>query len=792
MVELWMPSPELSPRVKRLREEYWSFYERDYFRNEVMAFTTGTDWDTVYNPVNWGVVPEIFPFIPSIVDSLLAGATVVPLPEGFWERSIAMRRALFFNCVLKDHLPVQILDGELIVGGQFSTALSRCLTREEAARFRPAVDRWFKDLVALNAEAVGNTGAIPGHIIPNYPKVLELGFSGIKAGIEEEMSQETDPEARESLEALAVSCDAPRILSERYAAEAERLAADPDTPAERQAELREIAAICRKVPWLPAETFHEAVQALWMTHMLVMAAESYPGAGLSYGRIDQYLYPYYRRDLDEGRLTRDRAAEILQCFWIKHNYAYDYQGRIGANQGITSGFGQLVTIGGCGQDGEDASNELTWLILDVIEKMNLLEPKPNVRLHAGTPDDLLDRVVEMVAEAQGSPFLLNFDENAIRGLRWQGLPEERLWDYAPVGCLENTLQGDDRSGTVDVNLNLAKAVELALNNGVNMVTGTRIGPATGRPESFKTFDEFYAAVKRQLLALIDRLLACAAEADRIRATWEPTPYLSTIVDGCVESRRDVTAGGPRHSYITVEGVGLATLADSVAAVKKLVFDERRVGMAELVRALRADFDGLENLRQLLVTRGPKFGNGDPYVDDIARDLSEFWTTEVFRRRSPATGRRFRGGYLSWNYWIAYGPLTASTPDGRVKGRPLSNGVCPCVGQDRSGPTSVVHSVGALNLETAPNGASHTMSFSRSVLRDPEHRKKFAAFLRAYGRLGGTALQINVIDPETLREAQRNPADYSNLLVRVTGYNAYFVSLGKAIQDEIILRESHCF
>lgn len=789
--KLWAPAADLSPRVKRLRDEYFSFYERDYFRNEAMGFTTGTTWDMLMSPVNWGVVPEAYAFMAGMVDSLAAAAVVVELPEpaeAFWNRGIAMRRALFFDTVVRRYLPVRILDGELIVGAQFNTGLSRCLNRREAEEHRKASDRWFRELVALHNEGVGNTGAIPGHLIPDYPRVLKFGFCGLLERIKAEAAGESDPRAREFLEALAVSCETPRRLAERYAGEAERLAAGEE--AARRAELLEIARVCRKVPWEPAETFAEALQSLWFTHMLVMAAESYPGAGLSHGRIDQYLFPYYQADLAAGRLTREQALELVECYFIKHNYSYDFQGRVGANQGINSGFGQLITIGGCGPNGEDVSNDLTWLMLDAIERLNLLEPKPNVRLHANTPDALLDRVVDMIATAQGAPFLLNFDETSIKGLRWQGLPEERLWDYAPVGCLENTLQGDDRSGTVDVNLNLVKAVELALNDGVNPVTGRRVGPATGRAESFRDFDAFYGAVKAQLKAMLDRLLALTVEADRIRSTWEPTPYLSTLVGGCIEKRRDVTAGGPTHGYITVEGVGLATLADSVAAVKKLVFDEGRLAMADLLRALRADFAGHEATRQLLATKAPKFGNDDPYVDDIARDLSTYWTTEVFGRTSPATGRRFRGGYLSWNYWIGYGPLTGSTPDGRVKGRPLSNGVCPSVGRDGEGPTAVIQSVGALGLETAPNGGSHTMSFSQATLRDPEHRKKFAALLRTYGKLGGTALQINVIDPETLREAQKNPGEYANLLVRVTGYNAYFVTLGKAIQDEIIARESH--
>ncbi|MCX8066683.1 MAG: hypothetical protein N3B68_02465, partial [Anaerolineae bacterium] len=575
----------------------------------------------------------------------------------------------------------------------------------------------------------------------------------------------------------------------RYAAEARRLAAQGSDPA-RRAELEEIARICDRVPWEPAQTFHEALQSLWFTHMLVMVAESYPGPGLSPGRIDQYLYPYYRADIAAGRLTRQQAKELLQCFWIKPNYAYDYQGWVGTNQGINSSFGQLVTLGGINEKGEDASNELTALILDVIEEMNLLEPKPNIRLHARTPDWLLQRVVDMVASAQGSPFLLNFDENSIAGLRWEGLPEEKLWDYAPVGCLENTLQGCDRSGTVDVNLNIAKAVELVLQDGRDAATGEQIGPRTGDPRAFVTFDQFFDAFKRQLKAILEALIAANNIADTGRARFEPTPYLSALVDGCLESGKDITAGGARYNFITVEGVALATAADSLAAIKKLVYDEKAVSMEELVRALDANFEGYESLRQMLLHKAPKYGNDDPEADEIAREISRFWTTEAFRHTTPETGKRYRGGYLSWNYWVAYAPRTAATPDGRRRGQFLSNGVCPVNGADRNGPTAVIRSVGRLGLETAPNGASHTMSFSPSLLRNPENRTKLAALLRAYGKIGGTCLQLNVVSPETLRAAQRDPDSYRNLLVRVTGYNAYFVMLGREIQDEIIARESH--
>jgi len=786
---LWSPAETLTPRVRWLRDEYWDFYNRE-ITNEVRAFTTGTRWDQVYAPWNWTNVSEMMMFFEGAKAYLLADATRVDLPPGFWDEPLVVRRAIFFRRVVEEHLPVQILEGELVVGSHFSTALSRTLTRPEDRQFARMEKRFMREVKRLNGLGVGNCGAIPGHLIPDYPRVLREGWRAIQA---EADAVAADPaatlERRSLARAISICADAARTLAARYAAEAERLAEQESDP-RRWAELDEIARICRKVPWEPAETFPEALQSLWFTHMLFLVAESYPGPGVSPGRVDQYLFPYYQADLASARLTVEQAKEWLHCLWIKHNYAYDYQGWVGTNQGINSSFGQLITLGGMGENGEDASNELTYLMLDVIQELNLLEPKPNVRLHARTPDRLLDRVVDMIAETQGSPFLLNFDENSIAGLRWAGLPEEDLWDYAPVGCLENTLQGCDRSGTVDVNMNIAKAVELALHDGRDAASGVQVGPRTGDPRTFATFGQFFDAFKAQLRAVMELLIAANDIADAGRARFGPTPYVSALVDGCLESGKDVTAGGARHNFITVEGVALATAADSLAAVKKLVYDDRSVAMDELVRALDADFEGYGPLRQSLLNKAPKYGNDDAEADHLAREISQLWTEEAFKHETPETGKRYRGGYLSWNYWVSFAPSTAATPDGRMRGQFLSNGVCPVNGADRLGPTAVVKSVGHLGLETVPNGASHTISFSPGLLRSVENRRKLAALLRAYGQVGGTCLQINVVNPETLRAAQRDPDAYRNLLVRVTGYNAYFVMLGKEIQDEIIARETH--
>jgi hypothetical protein len=329
--QIWAPAATLSPRIKRLRDGFWSFYERDY-RNEVQAYTTGQPWDQVYSLWNWSNVPEMYLFFAGAKSYLRASAEEVSLPPGFWDEPLIVRRAIVFREVVAKHLPVQILEGELIVGFHFSTALSRSLTQAEAKEQEKAEKQFFAAANRLNRLGVGNCGAVPGHLVPNYPEVLRLGWRGLQA---EAQAVADNPAAtagqRDLARAIVICADAVHALAERYAAEAEHLADDPALSPARQAELREIARICRKVPWEPAATFPEALQTLWFSHMLLMAAESYPGPGVSPGRIDQYLYPYYRADLDAGRLTREQAKEWLECWWIKHNYAYDFQGRVGTN-----------------------------------------------------------------------------------------------------------------------------------------------------------------------------------------------------------------------------------------------------------------------------------------------------------------------------------------------------------------------------------------------------------------------------------------------------------------------------
>jgi pyruvate-formate lyase len=565
------------------------------------------------------------------------------------------------------------------------------------------------------------------------------------------------------------------------------------------------------------------VQSLWLTHMLVMADENYPGPGVSFGRLDQYLYPLWKKSVEAG-MPAEFGKEILKCFWIHCNTAYDGMIRTGGNQGITAGYGQLFNLSGLGPDGRDMTNDLTYILLDVIDEMSpILEPKPNVRLQRASPEKLLDRVVEMIASSQGSPFLLNFDERSMAGMMLEArksgvselINENNVFDYASVGCLENTMVGNDRSGTVDANLNLLKAVELALTGGYDLlpftdgITGKTDkrqlwGQATGDPAQFATWKQFWEAYAAQTRAIIRRIVGLYEQSESIRAMYAPTPYLSCLVGGCAQKGLDVTAGGAELSYVTIEAVTYATTVDSLLAVKYLVYDEQVCTMSELVQALKDNWAGHEVLQARALHKAPKYGRDDDSSDLLARQVMELWTDETWKYKTRSTGRQFRPGMLSWNYWVADSFILPASPDGRPRGRFLSNALCPSNGADINGPTANVNSVGKVlggraadgrgdwadYLNVLPNGGSHTMTFNPSILRDPDHRLKFKAFLKGYIENGGSALQVNLIDADLLRDAQKHPENYRHLLVRVTGYNAYFTSIGRELQNEIIARESH--
>ncbi|HRU84044.1 MAG: pyruvate formate lyase family protein [Christensenellales bacterium] len=814
----------LSPRVEWLRNYFFEGVEREW-NNEYRVFTTGTPWDEMYNEVTYYIVPETFAFMGAFQKCLPQGAKKIDVPADFFKKDLVERRACFVKEAMVNHVPRHILRGDLIAGAVFNLFTSHCLTKaeyKERAKLVYGKNGTRAAVIKFHDTGFGNAGATSGHLIPDYESVLKYGFEHILQRVEEAYSKLTEEEKASEkgaeLRAMKTAAEMPIELAEKYSALCSSLA-QKESDARRKEELLKMAENLKVVPRYPARDFWQAIQSLWLTHMLVMSDENYPGPGVSFGRLDQYLYPYYNKSREEG-MSEEFMKEILGCFWVHCNTAYDAQIRVGANQGITAGFGQLFMISGVGPDGGDLTNDLSYLLLDVIDDMSpILEPKPNVRLHKNSPDKLLDKVVDMIASSQGAPFLINFDERSMAGLLREaeiaGIADkinlENVWNYAAVGCLENTMVGNDRSGTVDINLNLLKAVELAL--GGNLKTyadalwnkpykSVERGASTGDPEKFRTFEEFYKAYLKQTEFIVKHIYELYDRTDAVRAKFHPTPYLSLLVKGCIESATDITRGGAEIKFATVEGVTFATTVDSLLAIKYLVFDKKLCTMKELIEALKANWDGYDKLAAAAKYRAPKFGRDDDEADKLARDVMEFWAAETWKYKTTATGVQLRPGMLSWNYWVGDSHILPASPDGRKCGQFLSNAICPSNGADINGPTANLNSVGkALGgkaekgdyldyLNCLPNGASHTLTLSPALLRDGSHKEKLKAFLRGAIENGGTALQLNVLDVDTLIDAQKHPEEYRHLLVRVTGYNAYFTSIGRELQNEIIARESH--
>lgn len=815
----------LSKRIQWLRDYYFLGVKRNW-NNQFLTFTTGTDWDEVFDEMSFYIVPETYAFFQPFVVSSKQSARKIDVPKDFFQWSIAERRAWFIREAITKHVPQEILPGDLIAGARFNVMASRCWSKAEAQARNKLIfgkNGMRGKTKEFHERGYGNCGTTSAHLIPDYAQVLKGGFKSISEDLQSRYEQ-LDPSDQKGskgaqLRAMMTATLTPKELAQRYADLCTELI-EKEQDEGRRGELGQIRVNLQHVPWEGARNFWEAVQALWMTHMLVMTDENYPGAGLSFGRLDQILQPYWELSIREG-MDREWGKEILKCFWMHCNQAYDAMIKTG-NQGITAGYGQLFNIGGMGKDGIDATNDMTYALLEVIDEMSpILEPKPNVRLHRGTPDKLLDTVVDMIAGSQGAPFLLNFDERSIAGLLREAqkakvekyINLDNVHDYASVGCMENTMAGNDRSGTVDNNPNLLKAVELTLGNGRDLITYTeplsekpyavtQDGPKTGDPGTFASFDQFYIAFEAQMKHLIRKTVTLYDQTDTIRARYCPTPYLSLLVHGCAESGKDITQGGAQLRFTTLEGVTFATTVDSLLAIKYLVYDKKECTMEELIQALKDNWIGHAVLQAKAKNKAPKYGRDDDEADGLAQKVMDLFSEEAWKYRTKATDTQFRAGMLSWNYWVSDGYILAASADGRKKGQFLSNAICPSNGADTGGPTANANSVGKAMGGKAekgdyldyrsnlPNGASHTITFSPAFLRDTEHREKFKAFLRGYIENGGSALQINILDADMLKDAQKHPENYKNLLVRVTGYNAYFVTVGKELQDEIIARQSH--
>jgi formate C-acetyltransferase len=630
----------------------------------------------------------------------------------------------------------------------------------------------------------------PGHTVLG-DKIYKKGLLDIKKDIEESLAKldfYNDPEAldkKEELEGMSLAADGLLIYARRYAELARSLAAEEKSP-QRKKELEKIADVCDWVPAHAPRDFWEAIQYYWFVHVGV-TSEYNTWDSFNPGRLDQHLYPFYKKGLEEGSLTRDGAKELLEAFWVKFNNqpAPPKVGVTAEESGTYTDFA-LINVGGLKPDGSDGANELSYLILDVIEEMRILQPSSMVQISAKNPDSLLLRALKIVRTGFGQPSIFNSDA-IVQELMRQGKTVEDARQGGSSGCVEAGAFGHE-AYILTGYFNLPKVLEITLNNGVDPGTGKKIGLETGDPRQFGSLEELMSAFEKQLRHFIDIKIRGNNVIEKLYATCLPAPFLSLFIDDCVAAGRDYHNGGARYNTRYIQGVGLGTITDMLASLKYNVFDQKTVTLDELLRALGQNFKGYERLRDRLLNKTPKFGNDDDYADELARRVFDLYFA-LIDGRPTVCGGKYRINLLPTTVHVYFGKVTGATPDGRLAGEPVSEGISPVQGMDRKGPTAVIKSEGKLD-HIKTGGTLLNQKFTPQLLADEEGLEKLKDLIRSYFKLMGHHIQFNVVTAETLREAQKQPEKYRDLIVRVAGYSDYFVDCAKELQDEIIRRTEH--
>ncbi len=630
----------------------------------------------------------------------------------------------------------------------------------------------------------------PGHTA-NGDKIYKMGFLDLQAEIHDHIGRLdffNDPGAfqkKQQLMAMDIAAGALIHYAERHADELERLAA-LESDENRKRELENMAFICRRVPAHAPETFWEALQYYWFVHIGVIT-EYNTWDSFNPGRLDQHLYPFFRKEIDEGTLTKEGAMELLQAFWIKfNNQPAPPKVGVTAQESNTYTDFTLINVGGVKEDGSDAVNELSYLILDVIEEMRILQPSSMVQLSKKNPDRFMKRALKIVKTGFGQPSIFNTDA-IVQELVRQGKSIADARNGGASGCVEAGAFGKEAYFLTGY-FNIPKVLEITLNNGIDPSSGKKIGLPTGDPADFTEFQEFLGAFERQINHFIDIKIKGNNIIERFYAEYMPSPFLSLLIDDCIASGRDYNAGGARYNTSYIQGVGLGTVTDCLSAVKYNVFDTKRVPMKRLMDALTNDFGDDDTLRDLLLNDTPKYGNDDDFADSLLKAVFDIYFKAVDGRPNTRGGCH-RVNLLPTTVHVYFGSRIGALPDGRKAYEPLSEGISPSQGADRNGPTAVVKSAAKID-HICTGGTLLNQKFTPDILADDAGITKLLSLIRAYFRLDGHHIQFNVVTAETLREAQKEPDKYRDLIVRVAGYSDYFVDLGEKLQDEIIRRTEH--
>ncbi|MBR4336944.1 MAG: glycyl radical protein [Bacteroidaceae bacterium] len=619
-------------------------------------------------------------------------------------------------------------------------------------------------------------------------KMYRTGLLDVRRHIEAKIASLdyiNDPIAtdrQQELEAMAISCDAAILFAERHAGLAEKMAADEQNP-QRHAELLQIADVCHHVPAHAPRNLWEAIQMYWFVH-LGTVTELNGWDSMNPGHIDQHLRPFYEQGLADGSLTRDKAKELLSCLWIKFNNqpAPPKVGITALESGTYNDFTN-INIGGIDREGKDATNELSYIILEIQEELHELQPGLSIHISRETPDRFLIAGCRVIRKGYGYPSVFNPDVY-VQELVRQGKSLEDAREGGCSGCIEVGAFGKE-AYLLTGYLNTPKILEITLHNGIDPITGKKLGLETGNPIDFKNFDELYEAWHKQMVHFVNMKLAVNNYIERMFSLYAPATFLSLFIDDCIEKGMDYYSGGARYNTQYIQCTGLGTTTDCFATLRKHVFEESRYTMDELIRAIDTDFEGLEVMRQYIMNHTPFFGNDDDYADDLAVRIYNDLVRAIDGHPNTRGGKTHLN-MLSTTCHNYFGSVCNATPNGRRARFAISDGTSPSHGADTHGPTSVIKSLGKLD-QTMSGGTLLNVRFVPSLLRREEDLCKLAAFIRSYFSMGGHHIQFNIVDTPTLLDAQQHPDDYKDLLVRVAGYSDYFNDMTTQLQNEIIAR-----
>lgn len=630
-----------------------------------------------------------------------------------------------------------------------------------------------------------------GHFCADYRKVINKGFAAIKQEAREKMAaldghfQGEDARTYNFYRAVCICCDTSIAFSRRYAARCRELA-DTETDTARRDELLQMADSLDWIMEHPARTYWEAVQAMYLYHVLLtIHGENH---AMTYGRVDQYLWPFLEKDLADGIITMDRAQEILDCLFLKtNNYSRLWSVQSAKNMGGYS-HNQHMTLGGQTPDGRDATNPVSYMMLQTVVRLMLRDPPLSVRIHKNTPPELWEACLQTSSIVGGIPVFEN-DDVIIPSMLDRGVSREDAYDYCIIGCVEPAVTGKEWSACggsgKESYFNFAGCVVLAINNGINPLTGKQAGLPTGYLYDMKSMDEVVDAFKKQLNYFLDWHTTMTNVYEVAAQEIHPIPLASTTMEGCMESGKDVICGGARYNGTGVSGIGIANVADSLAAIRYMVFDEKRCTARELYDALMANWDGYEPLRQEILNRAKHYGNDDDTVDRYAVMLGDLYADQVNATRTPRG--YFKAGLYPVSAHILMGHMTWATPDGRFAEEALADGISPKQGMDKCGPSAILKSAGKLSTQKFRNGTLINLKFHPKVLEGEFGYVKLEELIQTFFDMKGMHVQFNVVSSDTLRKAQEKPEDYKDLVIRIAGFSAYFVELYKELQDDLIRR-----